>query len=192
LTAPLSNQNYLNGRGNTYGAELLLKKEQGRHSGWLAYTFTYNLNDFNLPSEDLIPSLFNQLHEFKAIYLFRKGPWKAAATWVYGSGIPTTDYLGTYQVDLLPNQSTNWPGFGALLGSRLPAYHRLDLSGDYGFSWGGANVFLGLSVFNVYDRLNVRDQQFYVSGVSQGGLNVELSQIAYLGFTPSLQISVKW
>ncbi|MDG1765429.1 MAG: TonB-dependent receptor [Flavobacteriales bacterium] len=192
LTAPLSNQNYLNGTGNTYGAELLLKKEEGKHSGWLAYTFTYNLNDFNLPSEDLIPSLFNQLHEFKAIYLFRKGPWKAAATWVYGSGIPTTDYLGTYQVDLLPNQSTNWPGFGALLGSRLPAYHRLDLSGDYGFSWGGANVFLGLSVFNVYDRLNVRDQQFYVSGVSQSGLNVELSQIAYLGFTPSLQISVKW
>lgn len=192
LTAPLSNQNYLTGTGNTYGAELLLKKEQGKHSGWLAYTFTYNLNDFNLPSEDLIPSLFNQLHEFKAIYLFRKGPWKAAATWVYGSGIPTTDYLGNYQVELLPNQSTNWPGFGALLGSRLPAYHRLDLSGDYGFSWRGTNVFLGLSVFNVYDRLNVRDQQFYVTGVSQNGLNVELSQLAYLGFTPSLQISVKW
>lgn len=192
ITAPLSNQNYLNGTGNTYGAELLLKKEEGKHSGWLAYTFTYNLNDFNLPSEDLIPSLFNQLHEFKAIYLFRKGPWKAAATWVYGSGIPTTDYLGNYQVDLLPNQSTNWPGFGSLLGSRLPAYHRLDVSGDYGFSWGGANVFVGLSVFNVYDRLNVRDQQFYVSGVSQSGLNVELSQLAFLGFTPSLQISVKW
>ncbi len=192
LTPPLSNQDYLFGDGMVLGGELLLKRELGKHSAWLGYTLSYNQNDFQLPAEDLIPARFLETHELKAVYLFRSGPWKASAIWVYGSGIPTTNYLGNYDVNLLPNQTSNWAGFGALLGDRLPAYHRLDLSLDYAFSIGGANVFAGLSCFNVYDRLNVRDQQFYVSGLTQDGLSVELSQLAYLGFTPSIQISVQW
>lgn len=192
LTPPLSNQDYLFGEGMVLGGELLLKRERGRHNAWLAYTLSYNQNDFQLPADDFIPARFLETHELKAVYLFRSGPWKASAIWVYGSGIPTTNYLGNYDVNLLPNQTSNWPGFGAVLGDRLPAYHRLDLSVDYAFSLRGANVFAGLSCFNVYDRLNVRDQQFYVSGLTQDGLSVELSQLAYLGFTPSIQISVQW
>ena len=46
--------------------------------------------------------------------------------------------------------------------SRLPAYHRLDVSASYNFSIGKVIGQIGLSIFNVYGRENVKTRKLSI------------------------------
>ncbi|MFH0735646.1 MAG: TonB-dependent receptor [bacterium] len=88
--------------------------------------------------------------------------WLANANWAFKSGMPYTPISGFYD-RLIVDPWGNYSSIGFLPSiywgdknsQRLPVYHRLDLSVTKKFDLGFANISIGASVINVYNRNNI-------------------------------------
>jgi len=179
---------FFNGDGFAEGVEFLLQKKQGKYNGWLSYTVSrvrYTFPEFNEGVD--FPALHDQTNEFKMVHSFEPGDWTFAGTFVFGTGKPFTEPSAQYQIELLDGRTQNYISVGPKNGSRLPAYHRLDLSANYNFKWGKANARLGISIFNAYGRKNIWYKEFDFSTKP-----LVITNINYLGFTPNLSINIKF
>lgn len=142
--------NYVNGAsGESRGLELLLKKEPThRLSGWLSLSLSRarrhnDVTGQEFPFDFDQPVIANLVAQYKL-----SDRWQLGARWSYHSGAPDTPIVdtGTY-----PDGRVR-PIYGELNSDRLPAYHRLDLRGDYILS--PRYRFYG-EVINAYARKNV-------------------------------------
>jgi len=181
----------LQGDGNSYGAEVLLRKEEGRFSGWLAYTLSWSNRQFDeLNNGQVFRARYDRRHNFSLVTNYK--PTKRitlSAVWEYISGARFTPVIGYYAVpnaaltgvDLIPQ----YPDRNSV---GLNAAHRLDLSLTlHGRKKPDRNWYgeWQLSIYNAYNRatpiaitLNydeVRDAYFY----EQPGLFGALPSITY-------------
>jgi hypothetical protein len=90
--------------------------------------------------------------------------WITSANWNYNSGLPFTEIIGYYNKFYFNNPYQFGNNMGEfqqylLLGdrnlSRLPSYHRLDLSLTKQIEFDFLKMMLGVDVINVYDRQNI-------------------------------------
>ena len=112
---------------------------------------------------------FNPPHDrrdqLNTSFQYRMGTHKVAVRWQYGSGLPFTQVVGYYSdlsnsVDPKNTAYVNAVGqtFVArseLYGSRLPTYHRLDLTYEKSFAVPGGSLTGMAGLINVYDRKNI-------------------------------------
>jgi hypothetical protein len=160
LLNPYLETDLVNVKGNNYGIELYVKKNDGRLTGWASYTFSRSLQKTNgIFSEDKInnnqsfPSNFDRPHNLilNTNYHISKR-WRFGCTFAYSTGRPVT----------LPELKFSYQGYQLLFYSdrnkyRLPGYHRLDVSITLDESlkiskkWKGSWTF---SVINLYGRKN--------------------------------------
>ncbi len=147
----------LTGEGSSYGAEFLLKKAQGRFTGWLGYTLSRTRRRIDgINQGEWYNANQDRRHDVSLVASFQAFPrWNLAGTWVFASGSPVTFPIGAYIIgDNLA------PLYGDRNSSRMPAYHRLDLSATidakpqekkdkkrFENSW-------NFSVYNAYGRRN--------------------------------------
>jgi len=110
-----------------------------------------------------------------------------AATFVFASGKPFTEPAGQYSIELLDGETAGFISVGAKNGSRLPPYHRLDLSAHYLHKVGKFEMDFGLSVFNFYNRRNVWYREYDFTEQPP-----VISEVRYLGFTPNLSAEIKF
>ena len=180
------------GRGTARGLELMVSKPEGMHSGWIAYTWARAFNRFEaLPKKD-VPAYFDRRHEAKLVYSFRPGRFTFNAVFVYAQGLPYTAATGVVDIDLINGGTRPLVAFSELNGARLPDYHRLDLSATYACDALGGKLLIGLSVYNAYDRRNIRDRYYFSSGTQADNLLVDFNDLVFLGMIPSLQMSIEW
>ncbi len=179
---------FFDGDGFAEGLDFLLQKKQGQYNGWLSYSVSrvrYTFPDFNDGLD--FPALHDQTNEFKMVHSYESGDWIFAGTFVYGTGKPFTEPSAQYQIELLDGRTQNYINVGPKNGSRLPAYHRLDLSANYNFKWGKADARLGISIFNAYGRKNIWYKEFDFSTKP-----FVVTNIKYLGFTPNISMNIKF
>lgn len=80
------------GRGRAYGAEVLLKKETGKTTGWLSYTWAKALRTFDRPMQELnggreFPAANDRRHNLNIIIAHRFDKhWTVSASWTFRSG----------------------------------------------------------------------------------------------------------
>ena len=172
----------LKGDGRNYGLSLMLHKQAGKLTGWIAYSIGRSLRNFDVPGyEGEYPSNHERLHEFNAVATWNGRGWSAGASVVAASGTPFTAPDSFY---LLGNRIISH--FGAHNSNRLAPYFRADVS----FNWfiiqdAKQTLGLNLSVYNATMRENQLFCRLYVT---------EDRQFAYgplsLGFTilPSISI----
>ena len=172
----------LKGDGRNYGLSLMLHKQAGKLTGWIAYNIGRSLRNFDVPGyEGEYPSNHERLHEFNAVATWNGRGWSAGASVVAASGTPFTAPDSFY---LLGNRIISH--FGAHNSNRLAPYFRADVS----FNWfiiqdAKQTLGLNLSVYNATMRENQLFCRLYVT---------EDRQFAYgplsLGFTilPSISI----
>lgn len=150
----------LQGEGQSYGVELLLRKNRGRLNGWLGYTYSRSLIKFDSEfSEERInngkffPSNYDKPHDISLIanYKFTKR-YSISANFVYQTGRPVTYPIGTYQFN-----NAEYVFYSNRNEFRIPDYYRLDL----GINIEGnhrikkfAHSFWTISVYNVLGRNN--------------------------------------
>jgi len=179
---------FFQGSGYAEGVEFLLQKKRGAYTGWVTYTLARVRNQFpELNNGFEFSALHDQRHEFKTVHSYEFENWKLAATFVYASGKPFTEPAGQYGIDLLDGRSNNYISVGAKNASRLPPYHRLDLSAHYVVAYYGFDFDFGLSVFNLYDRRNIWYREYDFSQKPP-----IISEIRYLGMTPNLSVDVRF
>ena len=182
------NQLFFSGNGYAEGVEFLLQKKRGDYTGWVTYTLARVRNTFEgLNNGFEFSALHDQRHEFKMVHSYEMDAWRFAATFVYASGKPFTEPSGQYSIELLDGRTNNYISVGAKNASRLPAYHRLDLSAHYLYEWGDFQMDIGLSVFNAYGRRNVWYREYDFTEKPP-----IISEVRYLGLTPNLSVDIKF
>ncbi len=138
----------LNGRGWSFGAELLLKKKYGSFNGWFGYTLSRTEEQFpDINHGQAFPARQDETHNISIVGIYDYSTrWHFAATWVYNTGYAVTFPAGNYIVE-----GRLVPYYTERNGYRMPAYHRMDLSITYNFS---EKSNLNFTVYNVYNRQN--------------------------------------
>ncbi len=142
------------GKGYSYGIETIIRKNEGRLSGWLSYTYS---RSFRLVPEinygRWYVSPYDKPHNLNIVVNYGiTSRIMASATWIYATGLPVTFPTGKAMIG-----NAIIPIYSDRNSYRMEDYHRLDLSVSLksrektGKRWQSE---LNLSVYNAYNRHN--------------------------------------
>ena len=186
---------YHNGEGEIAGIDILLLKDYGKYSGWIGYSFGKSIRKFpDINDGQAYPSNNNQRHELKVVNMLKLRNWNFSLTWTYGSGKSYTEPEGQYYIKLLNGQRKLISVPARKNSSRLPAFHSLDMSINYNFRISSGFGKVGLSIFNLYGRENIK-YRFYrtaenIDFISSQSSVYKVYDIKMMGFTPNVFISI--
>lgn len=153
---------YITGTGSAYGTELLFRS---RFLGVDIYaTYTLSWTKVDNRGFEYYPR-YDRRHHINLLTSFQPlNRFDVSLRWEFGSGFPFTANVGYYDRLMLGNplrspfeNETGIPyvGMGAKNGSRLPVYHRMDISATYRFALVGIQGSVGGQIINLYDNRNV-------------------------------------
>ncbi|MDX1427078.1 MAG: TonB-dependent receptor [Salegentibacter mishustinae] len=150
----------LQGEGEAYGVEFLVRKNKGRLNGYLGYTYSRSFiklaGDFQeetVNNGEFFPTNFDKPHDFSAVLNYKLTQrFSFSANFVYQTGRPVTYPIGKYNFN-----NSEYVLYSDRNQFRIPDYYRLDLS----FNVEGnhkiekfAHSFWNISVYNVLGRNN--------------------------------------
>jgi len=188
----------LNGKARAYGLEILVKKNQGKLKGWLAYTLSKSeqltagrtLNEPGINNGEWYNTPYDKTHDFSinASYELNK-KWKFNTNFVFQTGQPTNYPVGQYEV-----QSLNVPIYNdnSRNSDRLPAYHRLDISATLNPEKNNKRKCQAewvFGIYNVYGRQNAASVNFSQNRETSRN---EAVQTAIFGLVPSVTYNFKF
>lgn len=186
----------LNGEARAYGLEVLLRKNQGKFKGWLAYTLSKSEQktpgrtpqETGINNGNWYNTAYDKTHDLSITtsYDYNK-KWVFSANFLYQTGQPTTYPNGQYIYN-----NISIPSYSNRNADRLPSYHRLDLSANYtpkpetNKGWQSYWVF---SIYNAYNRRNAASISF---GENRMSGNNEATRLAIFGLIPSVSYNFKF
>ena len=142
----------LYGIGRAYGLELLLKKKEGRLTGWIGYTLSKTERKIEgINGNNWYNARQDRTHDISVVGIYDLNDrWSISGVFVYNTGDAVTYPTGKYNL-----QGQTLYQYAARNANRMPAYHRLDFSATYEKnktkrmhgSW-------NFSLYNVYGREN--------------------------------------
>jgi hypothetical protein len=146
--------------GKSYGVELLVRRNSGKTTGWIGYTYSRSLRQVRMNDAgetinagEFYPSNFDKPHDIAIVmnHKFNRR-FSLSANFTYNTGRPITYPDEVYVID-----GYTFVQFSERNQGRIPDYHRLDLSLTLDESLKQTKRFKGswtFSVFNVYGRKN--------------------------------------
>jgi Carboxypeptidase regulatory-like domain/TonB-dependent Receptor Plug Domain len=134
------------GRGTTYGAELLATLHDGAWFGWASYAYSRSTR-VDVPGGPSRLFDYDQPHSLNVCASYSFGRFQLGARFRLYSGLPQTPVLGAV-FDSDTNLYT--PIYGAVNSERAPMHHELDLRLDRRWQWGPVKMTYFLDVQNVY------------------------------------------
>ena len=139
------------GRGHAYGLELIARRNVGRWTGWISYTYARAYRSNPATTKLTYPYVLDQPHSLTLVGSTALGKhWRVGGRARYTTGNPYTPVAGAY-IDA----SGDWvPVDGAVLSTRLPDFYQLDVRIDRAWRrpWGVLNLYIDLQ--NVFNRKN--------------------------------------
>ena len=164
------------GRGWSYGIEFLVQREIGNLTGWIGYTWSRTMRQFDREGQMInngkpFPAKYDRRHDLSIVLSYKFNPRiDVSATWVFSTGNTAT--LATQRYPIASddpedyNADANGMGAGSLAyfdgrnNYRMPNYHRLDLGANFHrvFKTKGQRFkprrTINVSVYNAYNRQN--------------------------------------
>ena len=194
----------LNGEARAYGLELLFRKNQGKFQGWLAYTLSrseqrtpgrnpvvdngQSNQETGINFGEWYSTPFDKTHDISLFGNYDlNDKWSFNANFIYQTGQPTNFPVGQFEFEELVV-----PFFGLRNQTRLPDYHRLDVSAkltpkkNRNRSFQSEWVF---SLYNVYNRMNAASINFRQN--QDTGRN-EAVRTAIFGIVPAVTYNFKF
>ena len=159
------------GEGRAFGVELIARKNAGRLSGWLAYTYGRSYRTNPTRDDGEVPYVLDQPHALTLLVSAAlTDSWRLGGRFRYATGNPFTP-VASARYD---EPAGEWiPSDGPVLSERLPAFYQFDVRIDHQWraSWG--TIALYLDVQNVNNRENAEGvtynddytQRDYTSGL---------------------------
>lgn len=186
-------ENFFSGYGYAKGIEILAQKKLGNFNGWASYTLGEVRNHFDIYSDSYFAANQDVTHEFKVVALFKYKRWDLSATWIFATGRPYTAPSGYYSITTIDGNTLEYFTVTSKNSLRLPDYHRADFSVNYKLlkrMAGDENRkeigYIGVSLFNLYNRTNVWYKTYTIAEKQLIETNVN-----YLGVTPNITVSLK-
>lgn len=180
------------GKGNAYGAEVLIRKQEGKTTGWIGYTLSWANRQFeNLNFGEPFPYRYDRRHDIGlAITHNVNENIDFGLVWVFGTGNAVSLPIEKYPSAGLVN---NW-NYGEIQyydgrnGFRTPSYHRLDLGVNLHKKLKKGERTWSFNIYNVYNRKN----PFMIYFGSDNYGNSRLKQLSLFPMIPSFSYSFKF
>jgi hypothetical protein len=140
------------GVGRAYGLEFLLRKTEGRFTGWIGYTLSRTERKIEgINNGAWYVARQDRTHDISIVGIYQlTKKWTVSGTFVYYTGNAVSFPSGKYRVG---NQIAYY--YTERNGYRMPDYHRLDLSATCKLSERKRfSSELALGVYNAYGREN--------------------------------------
>lgn len=177
----------LGGKGRSYGAEFMFRKNSGRLTGWIAYTISH--------TETKIPGIndgkwYNasndRRHDIAVTAIFKlTDRWNLSGSWIFLSGQPLT--VPDVKYEVAGETCYYYSGRNSY---KAPPTHRLDLSATYTHVGRKFTYEWAFGIYNAYCRYNpyvvyFRDDPDKPSGT-------QAVQQAMYGLVPSVSYTLKF
>lgn len=197
------------GKGRSYGVELIARKESGKITGWAGYTLSWNDRRFaDINKGERFPAKFDNRHKFNIVANWKVSPKvELTGSWTYTTGNRVTVSFENYQVIATPDYgSHHFPMPGSDLippymdenglnyyternNFQLPAYHRLDVGINiYRPKKNGRLGIWNVSLYNAYCYMapvNIHKRTWY----SETGYFAQLGLVPVI---PSVSYTYKF
>lgn len=145
------------GEARAYGLEFMVKKQEGKLTGWVSYTLARAERKIeSINNGNWYKTKYDKLHDVSVVASYELSKrMQLGMTWVFGTGQAVTMPTGRMQyANMLV------PVYSDRNAARMPAYHRMDLGltvkpnpdkENKTLPWSGEWVF---SIYNAYNRHN--------------------------------------
>lgn len=194
----------LNGEARAYGLELLLRKNEGRFQGWLAYTLSKSEQrtpgrapfvdngrsnlETGINFGEWYNTPFDKPHDISlfASYELNK-KWSINSNFVYQTGQPTNYPIGQFEF-----QGLTVPYYGHRNQQRLPDYNRIDVSATLTPTKNKHRKMQGEWIFSIYNLYNRRNAASINFRRNQDTGNNEAVRTSIFGIVPAVTYNFKF
>jgi hypothetical protein len=186
-------EDFVFGKGWSYGTELFINKTKGKFTGWIGYTLSWTWRQFDTLNEGKkYPSKYDRRHDLSVVGTYQLNKkWKLSGVFVYGSGNAVSLPERFYVIGGVLTQE-----YSKINQYRLAPYHRMDLSATLtprsrpNQRWQQSWVF---SIYNVYSRLNPYFIYFSQDGSPyDGSLTIKTEQVSLFPIIPAVTWNFKF
>jgi len=186
-------EDFVFGKGWSYGAEVFVNKVKGRFTGWIGYTLSWTWRKFpQLNNNEKYPSKYDRRHDISVVGTYTlNDKWKFSSIFIYGTGNATSLPERFYFVEGVLTQE-----FSRINAYRVAPYHRLDLSATYTPLPKKQRKYTGNWVFSIYNVYSRQNPYFYYydqeGSAANGTLAVTAKQVSLFPMIPSVTWNVKF
>ena len=185
----------LAGKSRAYGIEFLLKKSDGRHKFWLAYTLSKseqktagrNSSENGINMSEWYNTPYDKPHDISINSEYRiNKKLKIVGNFIFQTGQPTN-----YPNSQYTYMNLNVPNYGKRNSQRLPNYHRMDV--NLTLNPENKNKKVESSwVFGIYNLYNRDNASSIIFRRNNETLKNEAVQISIFGIVPSVTYNFKF
>jgi outer membrane receptor protein involved in Fe transport len=178
------------GRGENYGVELMVRKNEGRFNGWVSYTWSRAFRTIpEINNGQPYSAPYDRPHNMNVVASFDISQrLSASLNWVYATGQPVTFPEAFFQFG-----NDRIPVYTKRNTYRFPDYHRMDASLTIQLGalrparrWSHE---LNISVYNLY----VRKNPWTISFRTEADGSSQYARMTYLfGIVPSVSYNVRF
>ena len=185
-----SDDAFVFGDGDSYGVELLIKKNKGKTTGWIGYTLSKTTKYFDdVNNGNPFPAKYDRRHDLSITASHKlNDKWTLSTVFVYATGnsitLPTERYVIGGDV---------YTEYTSRNGYKMPPYHRLDIGATfkpkpkrkYESSW-------NFSIYNLYSRKNPYFIYFALESddnngsIQNGNITPKAYQVSIFPILPSV------
>ncbi|MGL5891861.1 MAG: TonB-dependent receptor [Bacteroidia bacterium] len=184
-----TDNNFVFGTGESYGAEFFFKKRIGKLNGWVGYTLSWTWRYFPDISSERFPARYDRRHDLSVVVVYDLNERLSfGGVFVYGTGTAITLPVSRYLIE-----STIVDEYGPRNSFRMAPYHRADVSVTYNckpkklFGKLPFQSNWNLSVYNIYSRMNPFFIYFDNEGsIQEGNLDISAKQVSLFPILPSV------
>ena len=189
------------GKAWAYGMEFMLRKPEGKFTGWLGYTYSRTFKQINgINNDQTFPASYDRPHNICMNMSYNSNKrWSFSASWIFVSGGAMSTPVSFYYYN-----GYTVPIYGDKNNDRLPDYHRMDIAITYKLNKPERRYqhSLTFTLYNAYGRKNpfsvnfnkIMDDngKFYVPSNLDGDYELVPTTIYVAGVIPSVTYNFKF
>lgn len=186
-------EDFVFGKGWSYGSEFFINKVRGKFTGWIGYTLSWTWRKFSdLNAGVKYPAKYDRRHDLSVVGTYELNKkWKFGAVFVYGTGNAISLPERFYILNGVLTQD-----FSGINEYRLGSYHRMDLSATLTPQKKKnkkLESYWVFSVYNVYNHLNPYFIYYNQKGDPySGNMQIEARQVSLFPVIPAVTWNFKF
>lgn len=177
----------LGGKGRSYGLELMLRKNTGHLTGWIAYSLSKTQTKIaGINNGKWYAATNDRRNDLSVVGIYKfNDKWSISGSWIFSSGTPLTAPDVKYELS-----GTTIYYYSKRNGYRTPDTHRLDVSASYVHKGKKLTYEWNFGIYNLYCRYNPYIVYFVDDSTSPSGSKAVLR--AMFGIIPSVSYTLKF
>lgn len=186
-------EDFVFGKGWSYGSEFFINKVRGKFTGWIGYTLSWTWRKFPaLNAGERYPAKYDRRHDLSVVGTYELNKkWKFGAVFIYGTGNAISLPERFYILNGVLTQD-----FSGINEYRLGSYHRMDLSATLTPQKKKnkkLESYWVFSVYNVYNHLNPYFIYYNQKGDPySGNMQIEARQVSLFPVIPAVTWNFKF